>query len=216
MKKFIKKIILRYIHSNNQVKDFNLLSMKAQINRSILDDEVRISEYAIISDSKIGYLSSVGKYTKIIHCEIGKFCSVSWDATINAVSHPVDHLTINAFPYVPYVGNFVKDRSQSYKKVVIRNDVWIGANSVIMPGITIGNGAIIGAGAVVTKDVPDYAIVAGVPAKIIKYRFDQETINKLLELKWWNLKPEVIKKNIHLWQNKLDKNSLEILEKLCN
>jgi acetyltransferase-like isoleucine patch superfamily enzyme len=216
MKQFIKKIILRYIHSNNQVKDFNLLSMKAQINRSILDDEVRVSEYAIISDSKIGYLSSVGKYTKIIHCEIGKFCSVSWDATINAVSHPVDHLTINAFPYVPYVGNFVKDRSQSYKKVVIRNDVWIGANSVIMPGITIGNGAIIGAGAVVTKDVPDYAIVAGVPAKIIKYRFDQETINKLLELKWWNLKPEVIKKNIHLWQNKLDKSSLGILEKLCN
>jgi acetyltransferase-like isoleucine patch superfamily enzyme len=215
MKHWIKRLILRYIHSNNKIKNFDLLSIKAQINRSILDDEVRVSAYANIADSKIGYLSSIGKYTKITHCEIGKYCAISWDATINAVNHPLDSLTVNAFPYVPYVGGFVSERTQNYKKVIIKNDVWIGANSVIMPGITIGNGAIIGAGAVVTKDVPDYAVVAGVPAKVIKYRFDEKTISKLLELEWWNLEPKIIKNNIKIWQDKFDSKSLEALEIVC-
>ena len=84
-----------------------------------------------------------------------------------------------------------------------------------MPGITIGNGAIIGAGAIVTKDVPDYAIVAGVPAKIIKYRFSEEIINKLLELKWWDLDPENIKEHVKLWGVKFTSASLVKLEKIC-
>lgn len=70
--------------------------------------------------------------------------------------------------------------------VVIGSDVWIGARAAILEGVTIGDGAVVAAGAVATKDVPPYAIVGGVPAKIIKYRFDEETIKKLLELKWWD------------------------------
>ncbi len=94
--------------------------------------------------------------------------------------------------------------------------MWIGANSVIMPSITIGNGAVVGAGAVVTKDVPDYAIVAGVPAKVIKYRFSKEIIEKLLELKWWNLDPNIIKKHISLWGGgNLIWDSLKKLEEIC-
>lgn len=72
---------------------------------------------------------------------------------------------------------------------IIGNDVWIGANAIILQGVTIGDGAIIAAGAVVTKDVPPYAIVGGVPAKVIKYRFSDEVILKLLQIKWWD-KPE--------------------------
>ena len=101
------------------------------------------------------------------------------------------------------------------QKVIIKNDVWIGANSVIMPNITIGNGAIIGAGAVVTKDVPDYAIVAGVPAKIIKYRFSQDIIDRLLILQWWNMDPKVIKKHIDLWGGEFNCDSLKKLEEIC-
>lgn len=74
--------------------------------------------------------------------------------------------------------------------VLIGNDVWIGCRAVIMAGVTIGDGAVIGAGAVVTKDIPPYAIVGGVPAKIIKYRFDEKTIHRLLKVKWWNYEPE--------------------------
>ena len=79
------------------------------------------------------------------------------------------------------------------KPTKIGNDVWIGANAIIQSGVTIGDGAIIGSGAVVTKDVPPYAIVVGVPAKILKYRFNKEQIKELLQLKWWNLPFDKIK-----------------------
>ena len=75
----------------------------------------------------------------------------------------------------------------AFKKVTIGNDVWIGHGAVINQGVSIGTGAIIGSNAVVTKDVPPYAVVAGVPAKILKYRFDDDTIKLLLKSKWWNM-----------------------------
>ncbi len=216
IKKTVKKYLSIYrFRKTNNIKSYELIALNANIKNSILGKNVLIAKNADVYNSKIGYLSSIGRYAKITHTEIGKFCAISWDVTINAISHPYNHLSISAFAYVPYVGNFVEERVQSYQKVIIKNDVWVGANSVVMPGVTIGNGAIIGAGAVVTKDVPDYAIVAGVPAKVIKYRFDNETIDNLLKLKWWDLAPEVIKDNIYLWQGKLDKKILKRLQDIC-
>lgn len=83
--------------------------------------------------------------------------------------------------------------------IKIANDVWIGAHTVILSGVQIGNGAIIGAGSIVTSDVPDYAIVAGNPAKVIKYRFDSQLIEKLLEIQWWNWPHEYILSNRDLF-----------------
>ena len=83
--------------------------------------------------------------------------------------------------------------------VTIGNDVWIGANVCILPGISIGDGAVLAAGAVITKDVPPYAIVGGVPAKVIKYRFSEDIIKKLLKIKWWNWEEEKVKKNKDLF-----------------
>ncbi len=215
MKSQIRNILSKFIHRNNSIVNYRLLSLNSKIHNCIFESEVRVSSKAEIINTKISYLSSIGRYSKIVHTEIGKFCAISWDTTINAISHPYNHLTISAFPYVPYVGNFVKERKQSYQKVIIKNDVWIGANSVIMPGITLGNGAIIGAGAVVTKNVPDYAIVAGVPAKVIKYRFSQDIIERLLILKWWDLDPKIIKEHIQLWGDEFNCDSLKKLEEIC-
>ena len=200
---------------NNKLSSIVSIGKNVTLNNCTLDYHSRVAEYASIHNTIIGSYTACGRYSKIVHTDIGKYCAISWDTTINAISHPYNHLTINAFPYVPYVGNFVNERKQIHQKVTIKNDVWIGANSVIMPGITIGNGSIIGAGAVVTKDVPDYAIAVGVPAKVIKYRFSRDIIEKLLLLKWWDLDPELIKENVDLWQGEFDQSSLIRLEELC-
>lgn len=203
IKTIIKKILFSYkiykYSKNNKIQKNCTIGKKVTLNNCIFSEHSRVAEYASVHNTEVGSYSALGRYSKIVHTKIGKYCAISWDTTINAISHPYNHLTISAFPYVPRVGNFVKKRKQTYKEVIIKNDVRIGANSVIMPGVTIGNGAIIGAGAVVTKDVPDYAIVVGVPAKIVKYRFEEDIIKRLLELKWWDLDPKVIKKNVALW-----------------
>jgi acetyltransferase-like isoleucine patch superfamily enzyme len=87
-------------------------------------------------------------------------------------------------------------------KISIGNDVWVGRNCTIMDGVTIGDGAVIATGAIVTKHIPPYAIAGGVPAKIIKYRFDEQTIKRLLEIKWWNFSQIEIDKNINFFREK--------------
>ncbi|WP_066801867.1 CatB-related O-acetyltransferase [Moraxella oblonga] len=135
-----------------------------------------------------------------VNSEIGRYCSFAEEIVVGATKHPTDWLSTAPFQYRedPW-GWFSYAKSHQlttkYKrailsfdnspKTIIGNDVWIGRKAIIMPGIKVGNGAIIGAGAVVTKNVPDYAIVAGVPAKIIKYRFPEIIIDELLSIKWW-------------------------------
>ncbi len=211
----IKKLrqLKRYINyrkhrKNNKLAAHVSIAPNAVLSGVVLKEHARIALGASVQDSVVGEYSAIGRYTKVAKSEIGRFCAISWDCTINAISHSHENLTVSAFPYVPYVGEFVETRNQTYKKVVIGNDVWIGANSVIMPGVTIGDGAVVGAGAVVTKDVPPYAIVVGVPAKVVKYRFSEDFIKQLLDIKWWELDREVIKNNIHLFQGALDERKL--------
>ena len=110
--------------------------------------------------------------------KIGNFCSISDDVTILlGGEHEIN--TISSYP-------FTLKNHHTKGDVTIGNDVWIGQSTLILSGVTIGDGAIIGANSLVTKDVEPYAIVGGNPAKLIKYRFDDETIEKLLELKWWD------------------------------
>jgi acetyltransferase-like isoleucine patch superfamily enzyme len=93
-----------------------------------------------------------------------------------------------------------KDIPQTPVSVKIGNDVWIGYRAIIPVNVTIGDGAVIAAGAVVTKDVPPYAVVGGVPAKVIKYRFSPEVIERLMELRYWEMPDEEVKKNLDLFQ----------------
>ena len=133
--------------------------------------------------------------------KIGKFCSIAGNASIGASQHPIHFLSTHGFQYDlnehKEYGNIFNENNlysvdNMNKPCNIGNDVWIGTNAVIKPNVKIGDGAIVGSNAVVTKDVPPYAIVVGMPAKIIKYRFNKRTINKLLKLKWWDLPKEFI------------------------
>jgi len=112
--------------------------------------------------------------------------------------HPTDIVSTSPKIYRNIKSQDIRD---VYSSPIIGNDVWIGANAIILQGVTIGDGAIVAAGAVVTKDVPPYAIVGGVPAKVIKYRFPDSTIVKLLEIKWWDKPEEWILENVEKFSN---------------
>ena len=134
--------------------------------------------------------------------QIGKFCSIACGAKflLNSANHTLSSLSTYPFPlFFEEWGLEKKDVTNAWDNkgdIVIGNDVWIGYEAVVLAGVTIGDGAIIGTRAVVTKNVPPYTIVGGVSAKPIKKRFSEETISALLEIQWWNWSKERIARNI--------------------
>jgi len=153
-----------------------------------MDKQVKLGRHSYIVGSL--NLSSSG-WERI---EIGSFCSIAHNVTINTdCGH--DYNRISTFPFNEIMGIGISGRNHK-GNVKIGNDVWIGTGAIIMPGVTIGDGAVIGAYCVVAKDIPPYAVVVGNPCQIKKYRFSQEKINELLELKWWNENDDWIKQHI--------------------
>jgi virginiamycin A acetyltransferase len=131
--------------------------------------------------------------------KIGKFCSIAEDVTIVlGGEHKTDWTT--TYPFWVALEEFYNFPVHSGTKgdVIIGNDVWIGLNSLILSGVTIGDGAVVGAGSVISTDVEPYAIVVGNPQKLIRKRFDEETINQLLKIKWWAWDIQRIKENMPL------------------
>jgi len=146
----------------------------------------------------LGDLSYVGKRSQVCSTKMGRFCSIGEDVKIGPGLHPVDFVSTHPAFYANNKKSLCfsdKLLIDEYKAVEIGNDVWIGTNAIILGGLKIGDGAIIAAGAIVTKDVEPYAIVGGNPAKIIKYRFSEEVIAKLLKLKIWERDLKWIREN---------------------
>ncbi|MFC0244417.1 DapH/DapD/GlmU-related protein [Falsochrobactrum ovis] len=164
----------------------------AQLKSTKLGRYVEVGERVILREVEAGDFTYFERNGEGIYAEIGKFCSIAANVRINALEHPVERLTTHKVSYRPNEyfrhigldGDFRKRRQA--KRVVIGNDVWLGHGAVILPGVTIGHGAVVGAGAVVSKDVPPYHIVAGVPAKVLRKRFDDQIIERLLALNWWD------------------------------
>lgn len=149
-------------------------------------DGVVKAGYIAIQPCELGRHTYVGEFTHIAqNTFIGNFCSIGNLCTIGATNHPVHYLT--SFPFEEILATTRQKATQ------IGHDVWIGCNAVVIAGVKVGNGAVIGAGAVVTKDVPPYAIAVGNPARVIKYRFSPEIIEGLLETRWWHLPAEEIR-----------------------
>jgi acetyltransferase-like isoleucine patch superfamily enzyme len=132
---------------------------------------------------------------------IGRYCSIADGVRIINGNHPIGLKSTHALFHNPMFGYCDDWIGGPLNPTEIGNDVWIGANAVILPEVNrIGNGAVIGAGAVVSKDVPDYAVVLGNPARVVKYRFSDETIAALLEEKWWEKDIDDLAKNIDDYQ----------------
>lgn len=214
MKKYIDKTIFM-----NPVCDyFRWIKCKIYYQVKNWGKHLRINYKCFVTDSEFGKYNWLGNYSQIYSCKmgdftycgvycligsstIGKFCSIGPGVKIAPGKHPTNtHISTHpsTFNNQPnFVKNFVTQNTyKNCEDVIIGNDVWIGANCLIVDGVTIGDGAIIAANSVVNKNVGAYEIIGGVPAKLIKKRFKDEDIEVLLKIQWWNNSEEWIQNNI--------------------
>lgn len=193
---FIYKIILpiskmfRRFGGNSKL----MRNIHVKIFNNTIGGNVRFHGTCKIANSSIGSYTYFGGNASVNNTDIGKFCSIGPNFICGWGIHPVNGLSTSPMFYSTAKQNGTtltdKDKIHEHLPIKIGNDVFIGANVMVLDGVKIGNGSVIGAGTVVTKDVPDYAIVAGSPMKIIRYRFTDDKIEKLNEIKWWDFPKE--------------------------
>lgn len=178
------------------------------------DIKSNFSAYNHLMSKSIVYDSKIGACTYLAGAEVkqalvGSFCSIGTRSVIGGLGiHPLQYLSTH--PVFYSTQNQIalkfsdKNSFQEYKRTNIGSDVWVGFGAIILDGVTVGDGAVIAAGAVVNKDIPPYAIVGGVPAKIIKYRFKDQIIQKLVQMRWYDWPIDVIKKLSSFFTKKED------------
>ncbi len=189
--------VLKLFYTILKSEDISWIFIGKLVENSILDKNTIINSPCSLKNVKIEYGSYISQNSRITNTQIGKFCSIGPNFLCGWGMHPLSGIstsplfysTNNQFGFSYTSKNIFKETSE----IKIGNDVFIGSNVTILDGVCISDGAVIAAGSVVTTDVPPYAIVGGVPAKIIKYRFTQDVILNLLKIKWWNFDTEKIK-----------------------
>ena len=173
-----------------------------------------------LADVSLGRFTYISGRVKSAETEFGSFCSVGPEALIGglgrhptnwASTHPGFYSTMRQAGYTFSETRLFEERSRTR----IGSDVWIGARAIVLDGVDVGDGAIIGAGAVVVKNVPPYAVVGGVPAKTIRFRFSDEMIALLRSLRWWDWSLDDLTKHKNLFQGPLDEKRLEGLKRLA-
>lgn len=216
----IKKDAENIIGSKVQCRE--LIDESALIQFSELRGEVKVGARSLINKVLLDGNITVGSNTTIngpntefyslaFPIKIGNFCSIARGTNIQEHNHDTECITTYFVKYRVFNDKYGTD-AVSKGAIEIGNDVWIGTGATILTGVKIGDGAVIAANAVVTNDVPPYAIAGGTPAKVLKYRFSEEIIKKLLEIKWWNWEIEKIKKNKDLFYNKVSLESLKEID----
>ncbi len=196
--KFLAK--LKDSRSNKRIESNKKVGKCVTLNNCLTSDFTSIGNNCYLQNVKINSFTYLSSNVTIMNTEIGKFCSIAQGVLIAGGMHPTHtHVSTSPVFFSTYkqCGTTFADRSYFSETgvCIIGNDVWIGANAIILDNITVGDGAIIGAGSIVTKPVEPYTIVAGNPAKIIKYRFSVEEINFLVKFKWWDKELNWLKKN---------------------
>ena len=212
----------RYFHSLFSVKklSYPYISFSAIWDKDTsFTKTTALRQFSHCINVRIGKFSSIGMHSTVTDAEIGNFTVIARNCDIGLGVHPTNLLSCHSIFYKnspwPSHPEWVKQADFEETRIShIGNDVWIGAKSTIMDGVTIGDGAIVAACSLVTKDVPPYAVVGGVPAKVIKYRFPEEVIERLLQIRWWNMPDDEITSIIDLFHK--PNLSLEDIEALMN
>ncbi len=174
------------------------------INHSRLGKKARCDIGTVVSNSSLGDYSYIGEFTHLLYTDVGKFCSISNYCAIGGASHPMNWVSMS--PAFNDSKGMMKTKLgklhyEPFVRTKIGNDVWIGSHCLIKAGVTIGNGAIIGMGSVVTHDVGAYEMWVGNPAKVIGKRFDDSLISYLEEIQWWTWSNEKLKEFAHLFND---------------
>jgi acetyltransferase-like isoleucine patch superfamily enzyme len=180
------------------------IGMGCLFTNATFGKSIFLGDRVVLQNSSIGDHSYVNGNARIKNTTIGKFCSIASGVKIVLGAHPTNLISLHpAFYAVNKSMETFADRQyfNEYQEVKIGNDVWIGEDVIIPGGVTIGDGAVIASRAVVTKDVAPYSVVGGVPAKHIKFRFDEEKIQQLQKIKWWEKDDQWLKENFKLFLN---------------
>ena len=174
-----------------------IIGYNSYIKNVIFSFDNVIHDNCHIIKCKIGKKTYISSNSIIKNCIIGSFCSIGKEVHIGLPKHPINEF-ISSHPFIYTTYNLIHNKSNfiTNTSTIIGNDVWIGNRVTIIGDIEIGNGAIIAAGSIVTKNVLPYSIVGGVPAKLIKFRFDEDRITKIDEMNWWNWEDDDILNNI--------------------
>jgi virginiamycin A acetyltransferase len=205
------------------VADFSGIDPTARISRSKLYTTVEVGARAALDDCNIGGHGRVTIGTRSIltgpvriiaevnPVSIGKFCSLAPDVIIWEPLHDMNRIS-SYYIFATLFGEALQRDVISKGPIRIGNDVWIGARAIVVSGVTIGDGAVIGAGSVVTSDVPAYAIVVGAPARVLRYRFPEPIRQRLLELRWWDWPEDKIRRNRALFDGEVSAEALDRVE----
>jgi phosphonate metabolism protein (transferase hexapeptide repeat family) len=168
-----------------------LIHPTAKVRESTFGAYCEVGERTRVAESAFGDYSYVVNDADIIYTTVGKFCSIAAHTRINPGNHPLDRVALSHFTYRSSAYGLGADDAaffdwrRSYR-AVLGNDVWIGHGAIVLPGVSVGDGAAIGAGAVVSRDVPPYAIAIGVPARVLRFRFAPEIVAALQRIAWWH------------------------------
>lgn len=203
--------------SESTISDGAVVADDCDLRNVVMGTCSEFGRRCVVRNATLGVGSYFGSNCSVMNVEIGKYCCMSSDINIygSDVTHDYRHTSM----YIPYwykrvLGVEVKGLVPN--KTVIGNDVWIGCNVSVLGGLKIGDGCVIGAGSVVCHDVEPYTIVAGNPAKVLKKRFSDDFITRLLRLSWWNLPTEILRDAADLLNTELNDEVLEKLEKIAD